>query len=327
MGLMGSALGRGLAGAGEAASGLANKYIDQELAAEKARMLADLQHNSAVKLDQYNMSPERQAKLRTNATDATLAQGDATRQSELAGLKDEPYQAALKGKEDSDAAADTQREIDKIKALTPAQIEAKNAATKGTMTIEAQREALIAEARERMKAKYDRRLDGAGGGAGMKLPPGVKAMADRLEDDLKQSNAAIVKSKAEGNWDPARNPSQKELAATQAARQLQYQQLLAPYLPGAKSAGADPLGIMGADAAAPTAAPAAAAKPAAPGGRPLMKAAEEKVDPIRGMDVRTLKRIASVDGHAQQAVAKQELERRREQPADEVDTTTFGFGA
>lgn len=267
MGLLGSALGRGIAGAGAAAGSLANKYIDEELAANKAKMLADLQHSSAVKLDQYNLSPERQAQLRTNATDATLAQGDATRQSELAGINDADYQAGVQGKKDSDATAETRREIAKLQAMTPAQIEAKNAATKGTMTIEAQREALIAEARERMKAKYDT-TGGAGGG--LKLPPGVKATADRMDDDLKQINAAIVKAQAEGSWEPDRNPSQKQLIATQRATQLRYSQLIAPYLPGAKPGGADPLGIMGDEPAQkPGAAPAAAPKPAEPAGPSL----------------------------------------------------------
>ena len=244
MGLLGSALGRGIAGAGEAASGLANKYIDQELAAEKAKMIAQLQHDSAVKIDQYNLSPERQATLRQNTTDATLAQGAATRQSELAGINDTAYQAGVQGKKTADATADTDREIAKIKVMTPAQIEAVNAKTKGTMDIEAQREALIADAKERAKFNWDDRRNKDGEGD-LKLPAAVKSEVDALREQEKLAHAAMTKAQGENNWDPAKNPGQNQLLANLRASAGKRERLIAPYRQAAGAANADPFGLMG----------------------------------------------------------------------------------
>lgn len=47
MGLMGSAFGRALAGGGEAAAKLTNKWIDEDLAQQRAQAIADIQRNSA----------------------------------------------------------------------------------------------------------------------------------------------------------------------------------------------------------------------------------------------------------------------------------------
>ena len=328
MSLLGSSLGRGIAGAGAAAATLSNKYIDEEMAADKAKFMAQLQHSSAVKMDQYNLSAPRQTQLRTNATDATLAQGAATRQSELAGLNDTGYQTAVQGKKDSDAAAETKREIAKIEALTPAQIAAKNATTEGTMTLEAQREALITEARERIKAKYDRTA-GAGGGAGgtgssLKLPPGVKAELDALDKRDEQINAALVRAQADGSWDPEKNPSQKQLIATQRATQLKRAQLIAPYLPGTKPGGADPLGIMG-----DTTASAASGAPAAPAPAPAAPSLWERAKAAKGGAASPVREepVQAIPGPAGAAIeqAGQALDAARETRSQARDTF-YKFG-
>lgn len=137
MGLMGSALGRGLAGAGAAAAGLASKYIDEELAQERAKFLADLQHQQTVRTEEYTQSAPVQARRRENATAATLAQGAATRQSELEGLTDTTYQGARRAHADQEAADGTRRDVEAIKAKTPAEVE---------------RASLIARAQQRAQA-------------------------------------------------------------------------------------------------------------------------------------------------------------------------------
>jgi len=67
MGILGSALGRGLAGAGAAVESLANKYIDQELAQQRAQALADIQLQSQKDLDSYTNSPGRREAMRGEA--------------------------------------------------------------------------------------------------------------------------------------------------------------------------------------------------------------------------------------------------------------------
>lgn len=164
MGLLGSAFGRGLAGAAAGASSLASRYIDEEITTNRAKMLEELRHGSMVKTDQYQNSPERQALLRQNATDATMAQGAATDSASLARLNNTELQGAQKTRKDSDAADETARKVSEIEAMTPAQIKAVNAKVSGTMGIEAQRAELIAEVQARISAKYRQSAGGGGGG-------------------------------------------------------------------------------------------------------------------------------------------------------------------
>lgn len=148
MGLLGSALGRAMAGAGGAAAGLANKYIDEEIANRRSEFLAQLQRGNAEhaaevqfglakRTEEYTQSPEVQGRRRDNAGAATVAAAAATRQGELEGLNDTEYQGARRSKADQDAADATARSVRDIEARTPA---------------EAQRAGLIARATERERA-------------------------------------------------------------------------------------------------------------------------------------------------------------------------------
>jgi len=122
MGFVNSAWARALGGAGAAASGIANKYIDEEIQNNRAQFLADLQHQNMVRGDKYQLSDERQAQVRKNATDATMAQGAAQRANQVAGATDTTYQGAL----DTEAKLGATRKIDAEKQalteLTPAKI-------------------------------------------------------------------------------------------------------------------------------------------------------------------------------------------------------------
>lgn len=60
-----SLFGMALAGGGAAAADLANKYLDAQFANQRAQVLADIQRNSAIKMDEYTNSPDRRAGLRT----------------------------------------------------------------------------------------------------------------------------------------------------------------------------------------------------------------------------------------------------------------------
>lgn len=104
-----------------------------------------------------------------------------------------------------------------------------------------------------------------------KIPPGVKLQAQTLAKQMETANAALSKAMAEGSFDP-NNAGTAELIKAQRVLGLQYQRLMAPYIPGSENK-ADPLGLNGGGdkqpapagtPAAPAAAPAAARPPVAP---------------------------------------------------------------
>lgn len=97
-----------------------------------------------------------------------------------------------------------------------------------------------------------------------KIPPGVKLQAQTLAKQMETANSALSKAMAEGMFDP-NNEGTKELIKTQRVLGLQYQRLMAPYIPGSEKS-ADPLGLNGGGDKAPAAAPAGA--PAAPASAP-----------------------------------------------------------
>ena len=112
-----SIFGRLVGGAAQAGAKIADKYIDDQIATQRAQMMADLQMRSAKEMDAYNLSDERQGRLtaaeaarertvgaarnetaltgrRAEATDAPLTQGLADRESIIAGARSKAEQAA-----------------------------------------------------------------------------------------------------------------------------------------------------------------------------------------------------------------------------------------
>lgn len=79
MSLFGTALGRAAAGAGEAAAGIANKYIDEDLQVKRAQSLADIARASGNQrmADEYAFKndPTRLAQERATKRDDALAAG------------------------------------------------------------------------------------------------------------------------------------------------------------------------------------------------------------------------------------------------------------
>jgi hypothetical protein len=112
-----------------------------------------------------------------------------------------------------------------------------------------------------------------------KIPPGVKLQAQTLAKQMETANMALSKAMAEGMFDP-NNEGTKELIKTQRVLGLQYQRLMAPYIPGSENK-ADPLGLNGggdkepaaAPSGAPAAAPAAAPTMTRPAAAPVAQAA------------------------------------------------------
>ena len=171
MGLMGSALGRALSGAGEGVSRLGGKYIDEELAQQRAQALADIQRATAGKMrgDEFAFQNDPTNVATRNATARTtaLAAGAAGREAELQGLNDTGYQGAKRSKADSDAADDTRRKGESIDALAPK---------------EAARAGLMAGAAAKETAKYrEPRHDAAG-----EIAKKVKAIEDVLGRPLNE---------------------------------------------------------------------------------------------------------------------------------------------
>jgi hypothetical protein len=94
-----SMFGRALAGFGAGVSSIAAKYVDEEIAANRAKTLADLQHQNMVRMDQYTNDPTRRGMLRELASQDSRAAAEASaagqRAGVVAGQGDAAYQEAL----------------------------------------------------------------------------------------------------------------------------------------------------------------------------------------------------------------------------------------
>lgn len=92
MGIMGSALGRALGGFGAGVSALANKYVDEDLAKQRAQALADIQRMNAKLIredeDAFRNDPNRLERDRANRRADALAAGKTAREVEMEGLND-----------------------------------------------------------------------------------------------------------------------------------------------------------------------------------------------------------------------------------------------
>ena len=136
MGILGSALGRAVAGTAHAAGQMANKYIDEELSINRAQALADIQRANGQRMredeDAFVNDPTRVARDRTRKRDDVMAAGKATRDAELEGLTDPAYQGAKRTKAEQDAAAARKEKVTDIEATTPAEVSVRAAAVQAT---------------------------------------------------------------------------------------------------------------------------------------------------------------------------------------------------
>ena len=131
MGLLGSAMGRALAGAGSAAADIGNKYIDQQLALQRAQVLEDLRIQSAGKIreqdDAFRNDPTRVARDRANKVADVTAEGGARNQVTLEGERARATDPALR-----QGMIDTATETAKAGAKAKADVEYDETVKRGT---------------------------------------------------------------------------------------------------------------------------------------------------------------------------------------------------
>lgn len=179
-------------GAGNALAGLASKYIDQELMQQRAQALADIQHQTMVRGEEYMQSAPVQERRLGNERNLLQMRN----QENLAGKVAEASSPELRQAKVDDR-------VSFLRGTTPAEVEAANAVTEGTagtkldaermramvMTpLEAQRAGAISEAQWKARSEYDDRLDKSinGSGKGAKMSEAGKL---QLQDINKQDEA------------------------------------------------------------------------------------------------------------------------------------------
>jgi hypothetical protein len=297
--------GGALGGMGRGLSSIANKYIDEELAQERAKMLADLQLKSAKDLDEYQLSEPRQAKLRDNATQATLSQASATRQAATDGVNDTAYQDGLNRNSQLTATRAGQATVTQLGIETPARVDAANRVEEGT------RASLLTTAREKAKIEGDARIRV------------TNATRPEEKDPL---------AKIKPGWDTKRNPAQAELMERVQILATRRDAILDSYSEG-QGGGLGDLVKQAREASGKANAPAPGQ---AQGAAPTPKKAEPapaktyeqlSAEFIANADDRQLRQLAKSKGHKDQKAAEQELARRK-QLWEEADAgrTTSGFG-
>lgn len=190
-----SGLGNFLAGAagggGAGVASIASRYIDDEIQRNRMQALADIQHQTMVRGEEYMQSPEVQDRRLGNERNLLQMRS----QEQLGAKVAEASSPELRQ-------ANIDNRVSFLQGTTPAEVQAQNAITEGTagtkldaermrakvMTpLEAERAGAISEAQWRARSEYDDRLDkSAGGGKGAKMSEAGKL---QLQDINKQDEA------------------------------------------------------------------------------------------------------------------------------------------
>lgn len=279
MGILGSAMGRAIAGGAQAAGQMANQYITEELSIQRAQALADIQRANGQRMredeDAFNNDPTRVARDRQRKRDDALAAGKTARDVELEGLTDEGYQGAKRTKAEQDAAAARREKVADIEAATPA---------------EATRAGLMSEAQAKAQAKYREPRAGSRADLAEKVAAIEKALGRPLTEQEKMLALGLAKGR-----DPeldTETVTVEEMQPDGTVKKVQTKQVRRPgQAPGAPAE--DPLKAAMDKARADKAAkpgakpaPAAAAAPtaAAPAARP---------DPLTGKSRSEIREIES----------------------------------
>lgn len=113
-------------GAAQAGAQIANKYLDDQIATQRAQMLAELQRTTAGQIreddDAFRNDPTRVARDRDRRAADIEAEGRVRRGQKVADLTDPDLVAAESTKAERDAADARRRRVDDITATTPAEV-------------------------------------------------------------------------------------------------------------------------------------------------------------------------------------------------------------
>lgn len=148
---LGTALSRFAGGVGGAAASIASKYIDEELAAQRAQTFADIQRESSLRtereMDAQRNAPERLARDRENARQGVLAKASAEREAVTAGVNDPAYQGAR----DQESLLETRRRVkaenDLVEGTKGAKLTAEQERIRALLPFEKEKEAALARIR------------------------------------------------------------------------------------------------------------------------------------------------------------------------------------
>jgi hypothetical protein len=118
---MGGMLGRAAAGLGAGVSSMANRWIDEEAAQQRAAFLAELQRQTATNIreDDAAFRDKRLPVELDQGKQRALSAAEAQRAAELAGLNDQPLTAARGAAKDRESADDTRRSVARKEAEGP----------------------------------------------------------------------------------------------------------------------------------------------------------------------------------------------------------------
>lgn len=148
---LGTALSRFAGGVGGAAASIASKYMDEELAAQRAQTFADIQRESSLRtereLDSQRNAPERLARDRENARQGVLARASAEREAVTAGVNDPAYQGALDQNTLMDARRRARGEVEVIEGTKGAKLTAEQERIRALLPFEKEKEAALARIR------------------------------------------------------------------------------------------------------------------------------------------------------------------------------------
>lgn len=328
MGLLGSAFGRGLAGGANAAGDLANKYVDEALAQQRAEAMATLQRKTAGLIraddDAFRNDPAKIARDRGNKVADIEAEGGARNATALAGAKAMATDTELR-----------QAKIDAENAFVTGTSQAKSdAEAQGyeRMTpLMARRAAATADADARTRAKY------------REAPPDVadkitkieKVLGRPLDEQEKLGVMGLVKNGRDPELDTETVTEEKmnpDGTVTRTTRKKVRR-------PGEEAAAEKPpqnvAHAEAMDAIKRGASPDAINKRLADNGYAPLPS-KEKPKPVRSepkpqtpmnliqeMSTSDLKRLSNIQGHAKQREAQEEL-RRRQGSGDESPPDTAG---
>lgn len=154
---LGTALSRFAGGVGGAAASIASKYMDEELAAQRAQTFADIQRESSLRtdreLDSQRNAPERLARDRENARQGVLAKASAEREAVTAGVNDPAYQDALDQNTLMDARRRARGEVEVIEGTKGAKLTAEQERIRALLPFEKEKAEALADVEVRKQTR------------------------------------------------------------------------------------------------------------------------------------------------------------------------------